>query len=135
MEAGADHVIDSTTEDWASEVRQITDRRGVDIVVEHIGGKTLEQAFTCLARGGTVVTCGATAGKAVQFNLWPFFVKQQRLIGSYGRDRADMVATLEWAAVGKLKAVIHKTYALDETPKAFADLRARTVCGKAVVVV
>lgn len=135
MEAGADHVIDSTSENWAAEVRQLTDRRGVDIVIEHIGGKTLEQAFTCLARGGTVVTCGATAGKNVEFNLWPFFVKQQRLVGSYGRNRSDMIATLEWAALGKLKAVIHKTYPLEQTPQAFIDLRARTVCGKAIVVI
>src|SRR6476469_5761763 len=65
MQAGADHVVDSTTEDWPTEVRQITDRRGVDIVVEHIGGKMLQQIFACLARGGTVVTCGATAGRDV----------------------------------------------------------------------
>lgn len=135
MEAGADHVVDSTSEDWATEVRQITDRRGVDIVVEHIGGKMLQQVFNCLARGGTVVTCGATAGRDVQINLWPFFVKQQRLIGSYGRNRADMIATLEWAAVGKLKAIIHKTYKLEDAPQAFADLRDRSVFGKAVVVI
>ena len=68
-------------------------------------------------------------------NLWPFFVKQQRLVGSYGRNRADMIATLEWAAVGKLKALIHKKYSLDETPQAFIDLRNRAVLGKAVVVI
>jgi 2-desacetyl-2-hydroxyethyl bacteriochlorophyllide A dehydrogenase len=135
MEAGADHVVDSTSEDWPTEVRQITDRRGVDIVVEHIGGKMLEQIFACLARSGTVVTCGATAGREVTMNLWPFFVKQQRLIGSYGRNRADMVATLDWAAVGKLKPMVHKTYKLEETPQAFADLRNRTVLGKAVIVI
>jgi 2-desacetyl-2-hydroxyethyl bacteriochlorophyllide A dehydrogenase len=135
MQAGADHVIDSTSEGWPNEVRHITDRRGVDIVVEHIGGKFFEQIFTCLARGGTVVTCGATAGRDVQMNLWPFFVKQQRLIGSYGRNRSDMVATLEWAAQGKLKAIIHKQYRLEETPAAFADLRSRNVLGKALIVV
>jgi NADPH:quinone reductase-like Zn-dependent oxidoreductase len=135
MQVGADHVIDSTGEDWPNEVRQITDRRGVDIVVEHIGGRMLQQAFACLARGGTVVTCGATAGREIQMNLWPFFVKQQRLIGSYGRNRADMIATLDWAAVGKLKPMVHKTYKLEEAPLAFADLRARTVLGKAVVVI
>jgi 2-desacetyl-2-hydroxyethyl bacteriochlorophyllide A dehydrogenase len=135
MQVGADHVIDSTAEDWPNEVRQITDRRGVDIVVEHIGGRMLQQAFACLARGGTVVTCGATAGRDIQMNLWPFFVKQQRLIGSYGRNRADMVATLDWAAVGKLKPMVHKTYKLEEAPQAFADLRARTVLGKALVVI
>jgi 2-desacetyl-2-hydroxyethyl bacteriochlorophyllide A dehydrogenase len=135
MQVGADHVIDSTAEDWPNEVRLITDRRGVDIVVEHIGGRMLQQAFACLARGGTVVTCGATAGRDIQMNLWPFFVKQQRLIGSYGRNRADMIATLDWAAVGKLKPMIHRTYKLDEAPQAFTDLRARTVLGKALIVI
>jgi 2-desacetyl-2-hydroxyethyl bacteriochlorophyllide A dehydrogenase len=135
MQAGADHVVDSTSEDWPVEVRQITDRRGVDIVVEHIGGKCLELVFACLARGGTVVTCGASAGRDVQMNLWPFFVKQQRLVGSYGRNRADMIATLDWAAVGKLKPMVHKRYSLEDAPQAFADLRSRTVLGKAVVVI
>jgi 2-desacetyl-2-hydroxyethyl bacteriochlorophyllide A dehydrogenase len=135
MQAGADHVVDSTSEDWPVEVRQITDRRGVDIVVEHLGGKYLEQVFACLARGGAVVTCGATAGREVQMNLWPLFVKQQRLIGSYGRNRADMVTTLDWAAIGKLKPMVHKVYSLEETPQAFADLRSRTVLGKAVIVI
>jgi len=135
MEAGADHVVDSTSETWPSEVRQLTDRRGVDMAIEHVGGKMFEQVFACLARGGTVVTCGATAGREVEMNLWPFFVKQQRLIGSYGRNRSDMTATLEWAALGKLKPMIHKTYSLAETPQAFTDLRNRTVLGKAVIVV
>jgi 2-desacetyl-2-hydroxyethyl bacteriochlorophyllide A dehydrogenase len=135
MQAGADHVVDSTSEDWPNEVRQITDRRGVDIVVEHIGGKMLQQSFNCLARGGTIVTCGATAGREVHMNLWPFFVKQQRLIGSYGRNRSDMIATLDWAAVGKLKPMVHKTYRLEDAPQAFADLRNRTVLGKAVIVI
>lgn len=135
MSVGADHVVDSTAENWPLEVRHITDRRGVDIVVEHVGGKLFEQAFSCLARGGTIVTCGATAGRDVQMNLWPFFVKQQRLIGSYGRNRSDMIATLEWAGLGKLKPMIHKRYKLEETPQAFADLRSRTVLGKAVIVI
>jgi NADPH:quinone reductase-like Zn-dependent oxidoreductase len=68
----------------------------VDLVVEHVGGRLLEQVFQCLARGGTIVTCGATAGREVTINLWPLFVKQQRLVGSYGRTRKDMEATLAW---------------------------------------
>ena len=94
-----------------------------------------EQVFSCLARGGTVVTCGATSGREVQVNLWPFFVKQQRLIGSYGRNRSDMKMTLEWAAVGKLKPMIHKTYSLADAPRAFTDLRNRAVLGKAVILI
>ncbi len=130
---GADFVVDSNDPHWPAEVRRLTNKRGVDLVIEHIGGEVLQRVFDCLARGGTVVTCGATAGREVPINLWPFFVKQQRLIGSYGRNRADIQATLEWAASGKLKPVIDSVYPLDQTAEAFAHLRARRVLGKVLV--
>jgi 2-desacetyl-2-hydroxyethyl bacteriochlorophyllide A dehydrogenase len=130
---GADFVIDSTDPGWPAEVRRITGRRGVDLVVEHIGGEVLEKVFDCLARGGTVVTCGATAGREVTLNLWPFFVKQQRLIGSYGRNRSDIQATLEWVAAGKLKPVIDRIFPLEHTADAFNHLRSRQILGKILV--
>jgi 2-desacetyl-2-hydroxyethyl bacteriochlorophyllide A dehydrogenase len=130
---GAEFVVDSTDPAWPAEVRKLTGKRGVDLVVEHVGGDVLIKAFECLARGGTVVTCGATAGREVTLNLWPFFVKQQKLVGSYGRNRADIQSTLEWAAAGKLKPVIDSIFPLDETPKAFAHLRSRTVLGKVLI--
>jgi NADPH:quinone reductase-like Zn-dependent oxidoreductase len=130
---GAQHVLDSNDPRWPALVRQLTGKHGADLVVEHIGGAVLERVFDCLARGGTVVTCGATAGRMVALNLWPFFVKQQRLIGSYGRNRADLQTTLEWAARGWLKPVVHATLPLEETPAAFAALRARSVLGKVVI--
>ncbi len=130
---GAEFVLDSTHANWPAEVRKITQKRGVDLVVEHVGGDVLQQAFNCLARGGTVVTCGATAGNNIELNIWPIFVKQQRLIGSYGRNSADLKATLEWAAAGKLKPVIDCTFPLTETAEAFARLRSRTVLGKVIV--
>ncbi len=133
LQLGAEAVVNPAEATWTTQVRQITGKRGVDLVVEHVGGAVLEQVFSCLARDGTVVTCGATAGKNVGFDLWPFFVKQQRLIGSYGRNRADMEATLAWAAQGKLKAVIEATLPLEKTGEALARLRARAVLGKLVV--
>jgi 2-desacetyl-2-hydroxyethyl bacteriochlorophyllide A dehydrogenase len=130
---GAELVLDPANPDWPAEVRKATRRRGVELVIEHVGGETLLKCFECLARGGTIVTCGATAGREVQFNLWPLFVKQQRLIGSYGRNRADMDATLEWAAAGKLKPVIDSVLPLSQTPAAFAKLRSRQALGKLVI--
>jgi 2-desacetyl-2-hydroxyethyl bacteriochlorophyllide A dehydrogenase len=130
---GADHVVDSSQADWPAAVRQITQKRGVDVVVEHVGGDVLRQCFTCLARGGTIVTCGATSGREVPLTLWPFFVKEQKLVGSYGRNRQDIIATLDWAAAGKLKSVIHKVYPLSATAEAYAALRGRAVMGKAVI--
>jgi 2-desacetyl-2-hydroxyethyl bacteriochlorophyllide A dehydrogenase len=129
---GADFVLD-TNSDWPSEARKITKRRGVDLVVEHVGGDVLKKCFECLVRGGTIVTCGATAGREVDFNLWPFFVKQHRLIGSYGRNRTDLIATLEWAAAGKIRAVIDSIVPLERTADAFAKLRNRQVQGKVLI--
>ncbi len=130
---GAEFVVDSNDARWPAEVRKITSKRGVDLVVEHVGGDVLLKCFDCLARGGTIVTCGATAGREVPLNLWPFFVKQQRLIGSYGRNRVDLQATLDWAAAGKLKPVIDAVFPLDQTVEALAMLRARRVLGKVLI--
>jgi len=130
---GADHVVDSSKPDWPADVRKITEKRGVDVVVEHVGGEVLRQCFTCLARGGTIVTCGATAGREATLALWPFFVKEQKLVGSYGRNRKDIVATLDWAAAGRIKPVIDRIYPLSETRAAYAALRGRAVMGKAVI--
>jgi len=131
---GAEFVLDSTDANWPAEIRRLTNKRGVDLVIEHVGGEVLTKCFDCLARGGTIVTCGATAGREVQINLWPLFVKQQRLIGSYGRNRTDLQATLDWAAAGKLKPVIDSTYSLADAPVAFAKLRSRSVLGKMLIV-
>jgi NADPH:quinone reductase-like Zn-dependent oxidoreductase len=130
---GAEFVVDPANPQWPAEVRKITGKRGVDVVVEHVGGDVLAKCFECLARGGTIVTCGATAGSDVNLNLWPFFVKQQRLIGSYGRDRTDIETTLQWAAAGKLKPVIDSIFPLDRTAEAFAKLRSRQSLGKILI--
>lgn len=130
---GAEFVVDATDPHWPAQVRDFTAKHGVDLAVEHVGGGVLLQVFDCLARGGTVVTCGATAGREVTMNLWPFFVKQFRLVGSYGRNRADLQVTLDWAARGWLQAVVHAVYPLAEAPAALAALRARSVLGKVLL--
>ncbi len=61
------------------------------------------------------------------------FVKEQRLIGSYGRNRRDMEATLDWAAEGRICATIDREFSLNETPKALALLRERKVMGKLII--
>lgn len=133
LRLGAHHVVDSTSAGWPEEVRRLTQKRGVDWVVEHVGGKVLLQALSCLARGGTVVTCGATIGRHVEINLWPLFVKEQSLVGSYGRTRADIEATLQWAEQGILQPVIDEILPLPKIAEAFARLRRRDMLGKIVI--
>lgn len=133
VQLGAEHAVDHTKDDWPDEVRCITDKRGVNLVVEHVGADVLEKVFRCLARGGTVVTCGATAGRSVSFEVWPFFVRQHRLIGSYGRNHADVNATLQWAAEGRLRPIVHQVFPLEQTADAYNLLRGRQVLGKVLV--
>ena len=65
--------------------------------------------------------------------LWSFFVKEQKLIGSYGRCREDISATLQWAAAGRLKAAIGGIFPLAQTRAAFDALRGRQVLGKLII--
>jgi NADPH:quinone reductase-like Zn-dependent oxidoreductase len=131
---GAEAVLDTADANWPAEVRRLTEKRGVDLVVEHVGGEVLTQALSCLARGGTIVTCGATAGSKVQLDIWPLFVKQQRLVGSYGRKRLDLVETLEWAANGKLRPAVQRVLPLERAAEGFALMRERKVMGKILIV-
>jgi NADPH:quinone reductase-like Zn-dependent oxidoreductase len=127
---GAEAVVDLSAPGWPAEIRRLTGKHGVDLVVEHIGGAVLEQSFLCLARGGTIVTCGATTGRELKLNLWPFFVKQQRLIGSYGRNRADMEKCLVATQEGWLRPVIDTVLPLERAEEGFHRLRDRQVLGK-----
>jgi NADPH:quinone reductase-like Zn-dependent oxidoreductase len=134
LKLGAEAVVDLGRDDWPVEVRRLTGKRGVDLVVEHLGGETLERSFQCLARGGTVVTCGATTGRQVTIPLWPFFVKQHRLIGSYGRNRVDLEKCLAGVVAGWLRPVIDEVLPLERAQEGFHRLRERSVLGKIVCV-
>jgi NADPH:quinone reductase-like Zn-dependent oxidoreductase len=125
--------VNHRTDSWPAEVRRITSKKGVDIIVEHIGGSILESCFHCLARGGTVVTCGATAGKDIHLNLWPFFVKEQRLTGSYGRTREDFLRTIDWLLEGRIRPVIDSIFPLEDAMAAMAKLRDGRALGKVLV--
>jgi NADPH:quinone reductase-like Zn-dependent oxidoreductase len=130
---GADAVLNHREEDVARAVRDLTQRRGVDVVVEHVGQATWAASVAALARNGRLVTCGATTGGDVAFNLWPFFAKQVQFIGCYGGTRAELASVLQLAASGGLQPVVDRTYPLDAVPDALARLAASEHFGKLVV--
>ncbi len=81
---GADHVINYREERFEGVVRKLTQKRGVDVVFEHVGPDTFAQSMFCLKRGGTLVTCGSTTGINCEINLFQLYQQQLRLIGSFG---------------------------------------------------
>ncbi len=133
-ELGADFVIDHYRQDISAEVRKITGKRGVDVVVEHVGAATWPKSLESLAPDGRVVTCGATTGYDAKLDLRYLFSKQWSLLGSYLGTMGELHQVLKFVFRGQLKAVIDRVYPLAEIAAAHRRLENREQFGKVVVV-
>ena len=131
---GADFVIDHYRQDIAAEVKRITARRGVDIVVEHVGTATWARSLASLARGGRVVTCGATTGFDAAVDLRHLFAKEQSLLGSYMGTLGELHRVLKFVFSGQLQPVIDRVYPLADLAEAHRHLESSQQFGKVVVV-
>lgn len=132
-ELGAHETINYAQDDLREAVRRLTNKRGVDVVVEHVGQATWPASVASLARNGRLVTCGATTGSDARFDLWSFFAKQISFIGCYGGRREDLRATLAAAAGGQLRPVIDRVLPLERVAEAQQALEAREQFGKIVI--
>lgn len=115
------------------EIRRLTNKRGVDVVVDHIGKDTWQQDIACLARKGRLVTCGSTSGDVAETNVWLLFIKEIALIGSYGGTRHDLAEVLKLVVRGQLKPVVHGTYPLSAIAEAQRLMEERQQFGKLVI--
>jgi NADPH:quinone reductase-like Zn-dependent oxidoreductase len=111
---GADAVVSHANAAFAAEVRALTNNRGVDVVIEHVGEAVWDQAVRCLAPGGRLVTCGATSGHAGHIDLRVLFVRQLSLLGSYMGTRAEFVAVVAALADGRLAPVVDSVFSLED---------------------
>lgn len=130
---GAEHAIDYTAVDFTAEVRRLTDKRGVDVVFEHTGAKTWEGSLKCLARGGRLVTCGATTGADVPLNLRLLFFKNLTLLGNTLGTRGDIAQALALVEQGRLRPVVDRVLGWRQIGEAHALLEARAPFGKIVL--
>jgi NADPH:quinone reductase-like Zn-dependent oxidoreductase len=134
LELGADHVIDHYRQDIGAEVKKITGRRGVDVVLEHVGAATWQKSLESLAPGGRVVTCGATTGYDVKTDLRFLFSKRQSLLGSFMGTLGDLHTVLKFVFRKQLKPVIDKVYPLSEIRAAHERLERKEQFGKVIVI-
>jgi NADPH:quinone reductase-like Zn-dependent oxidoreductase len=132
---GATHGFDVTHVEFPKSVREATGGRGVDVVVDHLGGETLEKSFKCLAWGGRVVTCGATAAPTAEIPLRAVFFKSLSILGSTMGSNAELGRLLPLVERGKLRPVVAETLPLAELADAHGKLAARGVFGKIVMTV
>ncbi|MFB6142683.1 MAG: zinc-binding dehydrogenase [Halorientalis sp.] len=133
-ELGATAAIDYENEDFADRIREETGRRGVDVVVDHVGAATWENSLASLAKGGRVVTCGATTGPHPETDLRRIFWNQLEVLGSTmgTPGEVDDVLDLVWA--GEFEPRIRETLPMSETARAHELLENREGFGKVVVV-
>jgi NADPH:quinone reductase-like Zn-dependent oxidoreductase len=130
---GADHVIDHYTQDISAEVKRITEKRGVDVVFEHVGAATWQKSVESLAPYGRVVTCGITTGYDVKLDLRPLFTKQQGLLGSFMGTLGELHRVLKFVFRGELKPVIDRVYPMSEIAEAHRRVENKEQFGKVVV--
>src|SRR5581483_9506740 len=111
----------------------LTGGRGVDVVVEHIGPAVWEDCVGALARGGRLVTCGATTGPEVKVDLRALFSRQITLQGSYMGTRAELAQAAALVERGLLKPVVDRVFPLAEARAAQEAMVSRRLFGKLVL--
>jgi alcohol dehydrogenase len=129
---GADHVINYRTDRFEGVVRKLTGKKGVDVVFEHTGAETFPGSLLSLKRGGRLVTCGATSGPSVTFNLMQLFQQQYKIFGSFGASMKNIRTSLDKMAAG-IRPVIDTELALDAFERGLERLESRQVFGKIIV--
>lgn len=127
---GADEVINHTEKSIAEEVKRLTGKRGVDVIVEHVGAAVWEACFDSLVTYGRLVTCGVTTGGEVKLNVQALFGRQRTLLGSFMGGKAELADALKLLGQRKLKAVIDSSFPLKEASAAQKKMESREFFGK-----
>lgn len=134
-ELGADHLINHKSHKIRDEVRRITNKRGVDVVFEHVGTATWEDSLASLAPAGRLVTCGATTGYDAKVDLRFLFSRQLSLLGSYMGTKSELHTVMKLVAAGRLKPVVDRIFPLAQAAAAHAYLESGSQFGKVVLTV
>ena len=141
-ELGADHVILYTQEDFLKATQALAGKAtrrvgavsgGVDVVVNYTGGDTWAKSLRCLKIGGRALTCGATAGYAVDEDMRYIWTFELQVRGSNGWERSDLEQLLSLVQAGKLKALVDRVWPLEQGADALAVIENRQVFGKVLV--
>ena len=131
---GADECINYAKEDWSAVVRQRTGNRGVDVVLENVGAATWKGSLRVLAKGGRLVTCGATSGPNGETDIRVLFWRQLRIIGSTMANRKEFHDAMRELFRGTLKPIVDRVFPLKEGAEAQRLLAEGKQFGKLVLV-
>ena len=132
-ELGADETINYTGSDWPKEIKRLTDRKGVDVVVEHTGAATWPGSIASLKHNGRLVTCGATSGYDAQTDLRQVFYRHLNILGSFMGSKAELIEAMKFVEQGRIRGVVDRVLPLREARQAHELIENRAQFGKIVL--
>ncbi len=132
-EIGADAVFLHGEDKWQEKVLKATEDNGVDLVIEHMGGRFTEAAIDAMARKGRMVAIGSTAGNELKLRLDKFYQKQLSLLGSYVGVKAELQSVVKLFESNNVKPLVDKSFSLDKAADAHKYLAKREHFGKVVL--
>ncbi|MFB9124445.1 NADPH:quinone reductase [Paraburkholderia dipogonis] len=135
LKMGADAAVHSEVEDVAKAVMAATDGRGVDVVIENVGQAVWTNALRSLARGGRIVTCGATSGDQPYADLRRIFIRQLQIFGSTLGSLNEYRDLLGFVARNSLRPVIDSHYSLQDIHVALDRLASGSQFGKVAIAI
>jgi NADPH:quinone reductase-like Zn-dependent oxidoreductase len=130
---GADHGINHATEDFVGAVRELTEGRGADVVVDSVGGPVWRKSLAALCRGGRLVTCGATAGGQPNDDIAAIVSKELKIFGSTLGSRAEFRQLLSFLSLSRIKPIIDSVFPLKDAGAAQQRVEAGQQFGKVVL--
>lgn len=133
-ELGADEVINHAEQDVAAELRRLVGRRGVDIVFDHVGAATWETSLKALARGGRLVTCGATSGSEAMTDVRYIYGRQLTIAGTWVGTKRELREVMRLVEAGRVRPVVHAVLPLARAADAHRMMERREQFGKIVLV-
>jgi len=130
---GADVTLNHRTQKISQEVRSLTNKRGVDVVVENVGAATWDESLRSLCRGGRIVTCGATSGPQVGLDIRRLFWHHWSILGSTMGNAAEYAEIVRRLGQGQLRPIVDRVYPMEQARDAFERLAKGEQFGKVVV--
>jgi len=130
---GADVAINYREQDVLAEVRRVTERRGVDVVLDHVGAASWETSIKALAPGGRLTVCGATTGPEGTTDIRYIYARQLSIFGTWVGTRAEMGEVLRLIERRRLVPVVHAVLPLEEAAEAHRLMEASGHFGKIVL--
>jgi len=132
---GADEGINHREQDVLEEVRRLTGRRGVEVVFDHVGAATWDTSLKALARGGRLVTCGATSGAEAVTDLRYIYSRRLAIHGTWMGAKRELHQVMRLVEQGRLRPVVHQVFPLAQAGRALGVMERSEHFGKLVLTV